>query len=342
MASNKGFFNSGFGSFVNGLLFGLPSLISSWFTSSRLTGAEREQNKFNAEQAQLQRDFEAQQAVQAMDFSAEQVQQQMDFQREMSNTQWQRGVEDMQAAGVNPALAYSHGGAAAPSGSAASGVAASGAAASGSGRGMPFTMSELMASLRMRKEMDYLDAQTKNVEEDTRNKESERRKRDVETEWLPAVYASEIGLREKTVEKYASEIQSILVSTEGQRLANEWNPKLWQNTLDNGEVDRKATIVGIAKMQQEISNLIAQKQLTIEQTEVQKLMQGLTAAQTALAAAQTENVSVSAWQTGFENQFLVDFGFKPGSNIFQAVTGLLGRTSQVLAHPVQFIRDLFK
>jgi hypothetical protein len=51
--------------------------------------------------------------------NARQAQQQMDFQREMSSTSYQRGVSDMSAAGLNPMLAYSQGGASTPGGATA-------------------------------------------------------------------------------------------------------------------------------------------------------------------------------------------------------------------------------
>lgn len=51
--------------------------------------------------------------------NANNVQKQIDFQREQANTTWQRAVADMQAAGLNPALAYEKGGNPAATGAAA-------------------------------------------------------------------------------------------------------------------------------------------------------------------------------------------------------------------------------
>lgn len=67
--------------------------------------------KYNAQQAQLDRDFNASEA-----------QKQRDYETEMSNTAYQRAAADMRAAGLNPYLAYGSSGASAstPSGYAAS------------------------------------------------------------------------------------------------------------------------------------------------------------------------------------------------------------------------------
>lgn len=75
----------------------------------------RETNAFNAEQAEVARRWNGDQA---------EINRQ--FQLNASNSQWQRGVADMEKAGINPMLAVSQGGASSPSGSQASGGAASG------------------------------------------------------------------------------------------------------------------------------------------------------------------------------------------------------------------------
>jgi len=64
---------------------------------------------------------QANQAASAQAFSAEQSQEQMNFQERMRATQYQTTVKDLMAAGLNPMLAYSQGGAGTPSGSAAIG-----------------------------------------------------------------------------------------------------------------------------------------------------------------------------------------------------------------------------
>lgn len=70
-----------------------------------------QQNRENVQQARWTSDFNAYQAAINRD-----------FQERMSSTSWQRGVGDMQAAGINPMMAAQHGAASTPGGSMASGV----------------------------------------------------------------------------------------------------------------------------------------------------------------------------------------------------------------------------
>lgn len=113
-------------------------------TGADLTGAQKAQNQFNAEQAQINRDW----------------------QTEMSNTAYQRSVSDMTSAGLNPALMY---------GSGTASSTPSGSAASGSSPSSP-QVDKLMMGLQfqqMAAQVKQMNAQTKNIEADTKKIETD-------------------------------------------------------------------------------------------------------------------------------------------------------------------------
>lgn len=101
-----------------------------------------EQQKFNAEQAGIQRDWE----------------------ERLSSTAYQRTVEDMRKAGINPMLAYMKGGASTPGG-----AAASSGAAPRLESGLSKTVYSAMDALRLQNEMKALMVDIDQKKENTKN-----------------------------------------------------------------------------------------------------------------------------------------------------------------------------
>lgn len=152
---------------VGGYGFGFPDLgglinsLTAYYTRNELTGAEREQNAFNAQEAQTSRDFT----------------------EYMARNKYTMETQSMQAAGVNPAMVYG-GGNLVP-------TAANGAAAQGSPLGggniadllstlvrMPLEMKKTEAEIgllksqenKTDKEGNKIDAETGNINADTQVK----------------------------------------------------------------------------------------------------------------------------------------------------------------------------
>ena len=93
--------------------------------------SSREVMDFNAAQAALDRNFQQSSANIANAFSASEAQKNRDWYDLQRSTSYQTAVQDLRAAGLNPALAYAQGGAASSSGAISAGVSASGSSASG-------------------------------------------------------------------------------------------------------------------------------------------------------------------------------------------------------------------
>lgn len=101
---------------------------------------------------------------------------QMAFQERMSSSAYQRAVADMQAAGLNPMLAYSQGGASSPGGAMPQVQNAMAPAVASAGQAMN-TMQSIQQMSQSRSQTELLDAQRKKVESETMEKDLNTAKR---------------------------------------------------------------------------------------------------------------------------------------------------------------------
>lgn len=222
------------------------SPFSNWLkgtTGSGLTSAEIQQNDWNAEQSQVQRDWTEM----------------------MDNTKYQRQVNDMASAGLNPAMMYGNGvTASTPSGSAASG----GDAGNPSAGLLDSVLNIIFARQRLHNlklEGKVLDSQTNKNDADAELARSNRDKSVADTrltnliaDWYPNLTSSTITKIDREAAVLGSELvlnskreQNIDADTalkRSQKSINEvtekWLPILNKAKSDN---DRASALAGFAR-----------------------------------------------------------------------------------------------
>ena len=149
---------------------GLESMRNS-ITNQGLTGAQREANAFSAAEAQKARDFS-------------------EMQRQ---TQYQTAVNDMTAAGLNPAMMYQGAGAAAsPTPSAAADSVAP----------QSNKITDMLSLISGMAQLKQIEAQTKNIEANTN-------KTNIEAENTGELMQSEISFNRSNVDKNTAEIDNL-------------------------------------------------------------------------------------------------------------------------------------
>lgn len=194
-----------------------------------MTGKEREQNAFNAQQAQINRDFQA----------------------DMSNTANQRAVADMQAAGLNPALMYGNGSAAStPSGSNADG-SASVASPMGIADAVAAyaTMKNVQADVDLKRSQQHLNEAKANESQVSATKIVEE--------------TSNIIQQRKVVDK---QIESLDLDNKEKEILLEFTRDTEQAKLDNLKKDKEVKDKQIEKMDAEIAKLSEEKQKLAQET----------------------------------------------------------------------------
>lgn len=138
--------------------------------------------------------------------SAKSVDKQLDFQRDMSNTSYQRAVEDLKAANLNPAMAYTNGGASTPAG----------ASYTASDIVSP-AISSANASRMTSEQIKNLTEQNKNLQEANKNITANTAKTNVDAQKS----AVDAQLSQALIQKAQTDMRNSTASTASQVMLNQ-------------------------------------------------------------------------------------------------------------------------
>lgn len=216
----------------------LQSLWNKW-TGKGLTGAQEITNAFNAQEAEKARNFEEQ----------------------MSNTAYQRQVADMEAAGVNPALAMNNGagGASTPAGDAAI------AGNNNNGMDMSSLMSILQLPLGVMQSIENLKqtkAQTKQIEETTTKIGAETSQINLNlTRTQKEIEGLDLdNFSKATINKYLDRQQEAdLAFKEASTEEKAQSVKFMQKQVDKMDYEELEIFVHVCEMKEQINTLISQQ-----------------------------------------------------------------------------------